>query len=86
MKRYDCKICGKYAAKRKTCKKCKEDFPFKTSGQGAYPFSRLGLYHREMEKKAREVAEKRKDQEENFVKHFKEEEILEKITNEKKAK
>ena len=39
-KRYNCKICGEYSAKRKICVKCKEEYPYKAASKGEDPRSR----------------------------------------------
>lgn len=39
-KRNDCEVCGEYSAKMGTCKNCKEEFPFRTSGNDGEPFNR----------------------------------------------
>jgi len=40
-KRRNCKICGKYSAKRKVCKNCKEEQPYSPATKGALPFKRI---------------------------------------------
>lgn len=45
-KRNNCKICGKYSAKRKVCKECKEEQPYVAAAAsnlgGGNPFERNG--------------------------------------------
>jgi hypothetical protein len=43
-KKNNCKVCGKPSGKMKTCKKCKEDFPYKLSGEKGRPFDRKKLF------------------------------------------
>ena len=46
MKNRNCEICGEYSGKRKICKKCKEEQPYKAAapktdyGAGGNPFIR----------------------------------------------
>jgi len=47
-----CRICGQdKPGKSNTCQECKQNYPFKPSGQNQYPFNRKELWMKDEKKR-----------------------------------